>query len=41
VIDAARAEDQGIDAFLMKPMDIYDLADTIQQVLAKSRRKEA
>ena len=41
VIDAARAEDQGIDAFLMKPMDIYDLADTIQQVLAKSRHKEA
>lgn len=41
VIDAARAEDQGIDAFLMKPMDIYDLADTIQQVLAKARRKEA
>jgi CheY-like chemotaxis protein len=41
VIDAAQAEDQGIDAFLMKPMDLYDLADTIQQVLAKSRRKEA
>lgn len=41
VIDAARAEDQGIDAFLMKPMDIYDLADTIQQVLAKSRRQGA
>jgi CheY-like chemotaxis protein len=41
VIDAARAEDQGIDAFLMKPMDIYDLADTIQQVLAKARRQEA
>ncbi|MDH3604788.1 MAG: ATP-binding protein, partial [Candidatus Tectomicrobia bacterium] len=41
VIDAARAEDQGIDAFLMKPMDIYDLADTIQQVLAKSRDREA
>lgn len=41
VIDAARAEDQGINAFLMKPMDIYDLADTMQQVLAKSQRKSA
>jgi CheY-like chemotaxis protein len=39
VIDAARAEDQGINAFLMKPMDIYDLADTIQQVLSRSRHQ--
>lgn len=32
-----QAAAQGIDAFLMKPVDIYDLAATIRQVLAQSR----
>ena len=31
-----QAAAQGIDAFLMKPVDIYDLAATIRQVLAQS-----
>ncbi len=41
IIDAAQAEDQGINAFLMKPVDIYDLADTIHQVLRQARMKDA
>ena len=37
VIDVAAAEELGIDAFLMKPVDIDVLADTIQRVLVRSR----
>jgi CheY-like chemotaxis protein len=37
VIDATRAREIGIDAFLMKPLLIRDLAVTIRQVLAQRR----
>ncbi len=37
LIDEAQALEQGIDAFLLKPMDIYVLANTIEQVLARAR----
>ena len=34
-IDAAKAQTLGIDAFLMKPVSLQALADTIEQVLAR------
>ena len=37
VIDATRAQEIGIDAFLMKPLLIRDLAVTIRQVFAQRR----
>jgi CheY-like chemotaxis protein len=35
---AERAQELGIDAFLMKPLAMQDLAQTIQQVIAARRR---
>ena len=35
VMDAAKAQALGFAAFLMKPVDRYDLASTIQRVLAQ------
>lgn len=37
LIDEAQALEQGIDAFLLKPMDIHVLANTIEQVLSRAR----
>jgi CheY-like chemotaxis protein len=37
LINDEEAAAQGINAFLLKPMDIYVLADTIQQVLRQAR----
>jgi len=38
VMHAERAQELGIDAFLMKPLAMQDLAQTIQQVMAARRR---
>ena len=38
LVDAERAETLGIDAFLDKPWDVQDMADTLQRVL---RRKDS
>jgi CheY-like chemotaxis protein len=38
VMHAERAQELGIDAFLMKPLAIQDLAQTIQQVMAARHR---
>jgi PAS domain S-box-containing protein len=35
LIDAARAQALGLDAFLLKPLDFQELAQTIQQVLTQ------
>lgn len=37
LIDAARAQALGLDAFLLKPLDFQELAQTIQQVLTQRR----
>jgi CheY-like chemotaxis protein len=37
LIDAAQARDLGIDAFLLKPLEIHELAQAIRQVLAQRR----
>lgn len=37
VVDATKAQELGIDAFLLKPLVIRDLAQTIRQVLGKAR----
>ena len=37
LIDAAKARALGIDAFLLKPLNTYDLAQTIRHVLEKRR----
>jgi CheY-like chemotaxis protein len=39
LIDAARAEALGIDAFLLKPLNIHELAQTIQQVFTQRREQ--
>jgi DNA-binding NtrC family response regulator len=41
VIHATPAEELGIDAFLMKPVDIDALAETIEQVLSRVRAERA
>jgi signal transduction histidine kinase/ActR/RegA family two-component response regulator len=41
VIHAAQAEELGIDAFLMKPVDIDALAETIERVLSRVRAERA
>jgi signal transduction histidine kinase/ActR/RegA family two-component response regulator len=41
VIHAAQAEELGIDAFLMKPVDIDVLAETIERVLSRVRAERA
>jgi DNA-binding NtrC family response regulator len=41
VIHAAQAEALGIDAFLMKPVDIDALAETIERVLYRVRADRA
>jgi CheY-like chemotaxis protein len=38
VMHAERAQELGIDAFLMKPLAMQDLAQTIQQVMAARHR---
>jgi DNA-binding NarL/FixJ family response regulator len=37
-MQAERAQELGIDAFLMKPLAMQDLARVIQQVLASRRQ---
>jgi signal transduction histidine kinase/CheY-like chemotaxis protein len=37
LVDAAKAATLGIDAFLIKPWDVQEMADTIQRVLAQRR----
>jgi PAS domain S-box-containing protein len=37
VVDADKAHTLGIDAFLIKPWDVQEMADTIQRVLAQRR----
>jgi CheY-like chemotaxis protein len=37
LIDAAKARALGIDAFLLKPLEIHELAQAIRQVLAQRR----
>lgn len=41
VIYVTQAEELGIDAFLMKPVDIDALAETIEQVLSRVRAERA
>ncbi len=41
LIDEAKALEQGFNAFLLKPMDIDVLADTIEQVLTRARGERA
>lgn len=41
VIHSAQAEACGIDAFLMKPVDIDALAETIEWVLSRMRAERA
>jgi CheY-like chemotaxis protein len=38
IMQAERAQELGIDAFLMKPFDMEDLARVVQQVLASRRQ---
>jgi FixJ family two-component response regulator len=38
IMQAERAQELGIDAFLMKPFAMQDLAQVIQQVLASRRQ---
>jgi len=40
LIDAAKAQALGNDAFLLKPTNIYKLAQTIQQVLIQRREQQ-
>ncbi|MDH3602898.1 MAG: response regulator, partial [Candidatus Tectomicrobia bacterium] len=41
VINAAQAEELGIDAFLMKPVEVDALAETIERVLSRVRAERA
>jgi PAS domain S-box-containing protein len=40
LIDAAKAQALGIDAFLLKPTNLYELAQTIQQVFTQRREQK-
>jgi hypothetical protein len=37
VVDAAKARALDIDAFLIKPWDVQEMADTLQRVLGQRR----
>lgn len=39
LIDAARAQALGIDAFLLKPLNLHELAQTIRQVFAQRQEQ--
>jgi PAS domain S-box-containing protein len=41
LIDAARVQALGIDAFLLKPLSLHELAQTIRQVLAQRREQQS
>ena len=41
LIDAARVQALGIDAFLLKPLSFHELAQTIRQVLTQRREQQS
>jgi CheY-like chemotaxis protein len=41
LIDAAKAQALGIDAFMLKPTQLHELAQTIQEVLTQRRGQQA
>ena len=41
LVDADKARDLGIDAFLIKPWDVQEMADIMQRVLAQRRAQDA